>query len=247
MRTLKSIISLLLVLALLTACLSSCDIIGKDPEKLVAEAEEALKDKTYTIDLVIKYSSEQEGMKDAIDAFTSPKIKTEVRGDAFRIAMSFEKDGLDNGVTHTYVDGKLYTELSDTGINTNTVTELDEADRLELTEKLGAGAAIGIDDFSEVSAKSLGGVSVITCTEIKDEALDVLVKDLEERLDALDAFVAIKNVTLAIQITDGLYELTLLTCEYNVMIAEEVYTLTMTYASKFTYGDVAEITAPDFN
>lgn len=243
MRTIKKITSLLLVLSIFGMILCSCDLLGADPEKLVAEADLALNEKSYTMDMVIKYDSE--GMKDAVDAFTSPKIKTTVNGDSFKIAMTFEKDGVDNGVTYTYVDGTLYTELTELGVTTSSKSTVSEANRAKLTEKLGAGATLSIDDFSTLDTQSRGGVSVITCTEIKDEALDALVKALDDQLE-LDATVAIKDVTLAIQITDGLYEVTLLTCDYVITTDTEVYTLTMTYAAQFKYGEVDEIKAPAF-
>ena len=56
-----------------------------------------------------------------------------------------------------------------------------EERRAELTESLGAGATLSIDDFNTVDAKSRGGVSVITCTEIKDEPRNTLVEALENQ------------------------------------------------------------------
>ena len=248
MRTIKKAISLLLVLAMLGAFICSCDLVAKDPVELVSEADLVLQEKAYTMNMVIKYESEDEGMKAAIDSFSNPTIKTEVSGDAFRISMTFDKEGTKNGVTYTYVDSVLYTELSDFefGVKkTETVEDFDSSDRDELLEALGAGATISIDDFETLSTKSRGDVSVITCTDIKDEPLSKLVSVLDERLAYLDAVVAIKNVTLAIQINDGAYEATVLTCEYVITTPDAVYTLNMTYAAKFTYGDVNEITAPE--
>ena len=86
---------------------------------------------------------------------------------------------------------------------------------------------------------------MITCTEIKDEPLNVLVDSLSEQLGG-EVFVAIKDANLSIQLTDGLYDKTLLTCDYVLSVDDEVYTVTMTYASRFSYGEVEEITAPIF-
>ena len=61
-----------------------------------------------------------------------------------------------------------------------------------------------------------------------------------------EVFVAIKDVNLSIQLTDGLYDKTLLTCDYVLSLDDEVYTVTMTYAARFSYGEVEEIAAPIF-
>lgn len=245
MRTMKKIISMLLVFSILTVALCSCDIIGKNPEKLIEEAEMALKEKAYTVEMAIQYTSEDEKMSEAISAFTNPSIVIESDGESFRITMSFDKDGRKNGVKYTYTDGILYTELNKLGEITNTKEKISEADRKELAESLGQAAGISVEDFQSVDAKSFNGVSVITCTEIKDEPLCVLVDSLSEQLGG-EVFVAIKDVNLSIQLTDGLYDKTLLTCDYVLSLDDEVYTVTMTYAARFSYGEVEEITAPVF-
>ena len=244
MRTMKKIISAFLVFSLLTVGLCSCNLFA-NPEELITEAETALADKSYTVELAIKYESEDEKMKEAIAAFTNPHILTEVNGDDFRITMTFEKDGRENGVIYTYVDGTLYTILDELGVTTKTSEVIDELDKKAITDSLGQGASIGIEDFESVKAVAKSGTGVITCTQIKDEPLEALGEALADDMPA-DTVVAIKDVILAIQLNGGLYDVTLLTCEYVITTPDSVYTLTMTYASKFTYGDVDEIVAPTF-
>ena len=89
-----------------------------------------------------------------------------------------------------------------------------------------------------------GSCSVITCTEIKDAALNALVASLTEQLASLNAFVNIKDVTLAMQITDGRYDTILLNCNYVITVGDDVYTLNMSYASKFDYEREVLISAP---
>lgn len=245
MRTMKKITSVLLVLAMLTACLCSCDLIGgKDPGELIAAAEAELRLAPYSINMNIKYESADEGMKAAIEAFSAPVIKTEVDGDDFKITMSFKNDGIKSGLIYTCVDGVLYTELNDGGHVSTSTTE--GADMAAITEALGAHAGISTDDFNTVKTQSRGNVSVITCTEIKDEPLDALVSSLTEQLADIEALVNIKDVVLAMQFTDGKYDVTILTCSYVITVGSEVYNLTMTYTSKFNYEAEVEISAPDF-
>ena len=244
MRTTKRIISALLVISLFAIALSSCGLFG-DPAELVAEADAALDEKAYTVRTVVQYDSTDAEMQEAIAAFTNPVMLTEVNGDSFRISMLFEKDGRENGVIYTYVDGVLYTELDELGTTTKTSEAVTDLDKNELRAQLGAGASLSVDDFENAKAITTNGESLITCTDIKDEPLDALVESLASQMPE-DTVVAIKDVGLAITISDGVYTYLLLTCSYVITTSDAVYTLNMTYASEFTYGDVDEIIAPTF-
>ena len=244
MRTTKRIISALLVISLFAIGLSSCGLFS-DPAELVAEADTALGEKAYTMRTAVQYESTDAKMAEAIASFTNPAVLTEVNGDSFRISMLFEKDGRENGVIYTYVDGVLYTELDELGVTTKTSETVTDLDKNTLRSELGAGATLSVDDFESAKAVTANGESLITCTDIKDEPLDSLVEALADQMPE-GTVVAIKDTSLIITISDGLYKNILLTCSYVITTADAVYTLDMTYVSEFTYGDVDEITAPTF-
>lgn len=240
MRTLKRIISALLVLSLLAVSLCSCDLLTK-PGDLITVAEAALALQSYKVEHTVSYESGDAKMQEAISAFTAPTILTEVDGESFRITMAFEKDGRENGVIYTYVDGVLYTVLDELGVTTKTSESVSGLD----SSTLAGGAGVSADDFATVKAKSSDGTGVITCTDIKDEALARLVDSLADQLDP-ETVVAIKNATLDINLKNGMYDTTVLKCDYVITTSDAVYTVTMTYESKFTYGNVDEIVAPVF-
>ena len=245
MRTIKKITSVILVAAMLLLALCSCDLIGgKDPSELVKDAETVLASEPYAMNMAIKYTSEDAGMQAVIDGMSTPTVKVDVDGSDFMIAMSYKYQGLRSGVTYTRIGETLYTERNDEGTITVTEEAYTIEENLALAEKLGTASNIGINDFASVSAKSFNGVSVISCTEIKDAALNVLVESLTEQLASLDAFVAIKDVTLAIQITDGRYETIILSCDYVISVDDNVYNLNMQYATEFDYDKEIVITAP---
>ena len=180
-------------------------------------------------------------MQEAISAFTSTTILTEVDGESFRITMTFEKDGRENGVICTYVDGVLYTVNDELGVTTKLAQPVTDLDKDEITGAAGVSAG----DFTTVKAKTTDGVSVITCTDIKDEALDRLVDELARQLDS-ETVVAIKDVALDINLKNAMYDTATLKCDYVIITSDAVYTVTMTYESKFTYGNVEKIIAPTF-
>ena len=257
MRTIKRFTSVLLVFAMLIALLCSCEVLGENgigddtpdvvtkasAEEIVTAAESALKANPYIVNMTIKYSSDDEAMQSAIKAFGTPKVKTEVNGDSFRISMSFTKGGVESGITYTYLDGVLYTDLNEAGLVTGDYEDFTDADKAELTESLGAGANISIDDFSKVIVIDNNGKSVINCGDIKDEPLEKLVASLQAEMGE-DILVAIKNATLVITTDCGKYTSTVFTCDYVITTPDNAYNLTMTYTSNFTYGKNVVITAP---
>ena len=244
MRTMKRILSAVLIFSLLAVMLTSCDLFVK-PDGYIAEAEAALKDKAYTVETTIVYTSEDAAMSEAIEAFTSPVILTEVNGNDFRITMTFEKDGRENGVIYTYKDGTLYTVLDELGVTTKTSEVVTVLDQKDINDRLGQAVSIGAEDFENVKAASVSGVTMITCSDIKDEPLDALVRELSLSFSD-DTVVAIKDAGLVIDIVDGLYSGMLFSCKYVITTPDAVYTLDMVYTSIFTYGDVDEIVAPIF-
>ena len=245
MRTIKKIISVLLLAAMLLSAFCSCDLIGgKDPAELIKNAESALKEAPYAMDMAIQFTSDDAGMQSVIDGMSTPTVKVEVDGSDFKIAMSYKYAGLRSGVTYVRIGDTLYTERNDEGTITVTEETYGIDKKLELAEKLGTASNIGIGDFASVKAQGFNGVDVITCTEIKDAALDALVASLTEQLSSLNAFVAIKDTTLVIQIIDGKYDSLLLSCQYVITVGENVYTLNMTYATKFDYTREVAISTP---
>ena len=106
-------------------------------------------------------------------------------------------------IAYTLFDGDLYTEISEDGDVTAFKREAEELDRDTLVSDLGYGIGLSYNDFDNLEVKTVGKVSVITCTEIKDEPLDLLESSLGTLLSDMDATVAIKSADLAIQISDG--------------------------------------------
>ena len=243
MKAFKKIIAAALVLAILTASLCSCDLLfgSMSAEELVAEADAALAQNDHTIVSSIQYLYEGEANNDGIN---TPVIATEVDGDNFRISMSLDGETTDNGVIYTYVDGTLYTQLSENGVATNTPTVIDDAAKAELTASY--GSIVGIEDFEVVETTAFGKNGMITCADMKDETINDMIEFLENQLDLDGATVAVKESALVITTLSGMYVSNIFTCQYIITTETDAYTLTMTYASAYLYDDVT-ITAPDFN
>ena len=241
----KRIIALLLVLVALTSVFASCDA-ASEPVALVAAAEVALKMAPYTVNSTVEYTSTDEGMSAMIKSFSSPTIKVTVDGDKFRAQMDVKNGDVSNYVTITYVDGFLYTQWMENGKAVNNKEEYTAEDKAALVTKLGSGADINVDDFNNVSASHKKGVDTISCDGIKAESLGTLVTMLEEQFTSLDAKIEIKDATLTMNIEDGKYTSSTLTCEYYITTSIDCYVINMTYTTEYDYESGAVISSPVF-
>ena len=252
MRNVKRLISVLLILATLTCCLASCNK-GKKNSNLIESAEAALNEAPYAMDIVVQYTSDNAAMALVIDGFSKPTMKINVDGDKFKARLDLVNGEAKSYISHTFVDGVLYTEWQENGVTNQEITEYTETDKATLNMVLGENAGIGPEDFEEIETKSVSGLSKVTCSKIKREALEALIASLESDFAALgfvvdvNIDVAIKDATLELEIEDGKYNAAILTCLYYVTTAEGSYSVTMTHSTRYTYTKELEIIAPEFN
>ena len=245
----RKIIGAVLVLVLFVCSIASCQKKPADNENAIDKAEKALENAAYSVDATIEYSSEDEDMKSAIASFSKPVMKIRVDGDKFQGRMDLKLDGANNYITYTYVDGVLYTEWCENGKTVQSSQSLGDADKAALTESYGAGANISVSDFEKVLESKNDDVTVITCETIKDDALLALVNSLKSEFELVgfNCSVALKDAKLSIEIKDGKYDTTTLTCLYYITTSLDTYSIEMKYFCKFDYAAEFEITAPNFD
>ena len=237
----KRLICAALVLVMTLSMLCSCDMLAGDATEKIAEAEAALKNEPYRVELQVDLESDNAKMNEAIISLSEVKFEVLANGDDFKISMLTEVNGTKESYTRR--GGKLYHEIESNGTKTGKELEYSPETVANLQAALGDGANVNPDDFSVCVSQTKKGTTIITYTDIKDETLNSLVSSMQAKLGA-DAFVAIKDASLTVQIVDGKYDITAFTCEYHLSTLEgEFYTLNLTYIARFTYEEVA-ITAP---
>ena len=241
--TLRKLICVAIIFALALSTLCSCGGTEVSADELIATAEEALKSESYSVNMRVLYSSENEELKTAIGAFNDPTAKVLVDKENFSIETTTAKSGVAEKQTYTLVDGKLYSAYEYSGYKTVNELPYDEATVAELKTALGEGANISVNDFKTATVETEKNATVITCTEVKDEALNSLIASIQQQLDKHFIVVTIKDVTLTVQLVDGKYDSTSLECIYHLTTESDVYVLNMTLNAKFNYGEV-EISVP---
>lgn len=248
MKNFKRLLSAFLVLTVLACWLCSCDFLQtKDPAEVIAKAEYELTQEPYKVDMKISYSSDDPKMKEAVDS-SSQWIKLSVDGENFEAELTQTVAGKRRNVIHTFVGNVMYTTMVEDGETDVEYTPISDKEKEEYRKRLGEVISVSTEDFESVKIHSVSGVDVINCTSIKDAPLYDLIdfaSELIDEVDILDALVTIKDVTLDIQLREGRYDITIFTCDYVITVGEEVYTLKMTYSTKFNYGGGNEIKAPE--
>ena len=88
--------------------------------------------------------------------------------------------------------------------------------------------------------------NTIACDRIKAQSLSTLINVLEGQMTSIDAIVNIKDAALTIEIEDGKYKSTVLTCEYHIITELDSYVVNMTYTTSYDYESGVTVTAPTF-
>lgn len=245
MRQFRKIIGALLVLTVTLCSIASCDMLGgKKPEKLVPAADEFLANNPYTVDMLIKYDSDDADMLAAMSDLAATEMKLTVDGDKFVGKLAL---GEENYIIYTFVDGTLYTEWSENGTTVQEKEEITEQTKTELLTEFGTG--LKYSDFSEVEVASAKKVSVITCKNISSDKVAELAAPLQAQLSEVfdDVVVSVYTATLDIEIENDAYNVIILTCQYFITVnGDTSYSVEMTYSMKYTYGKDREIMAPSF-
>ena len=245
MRQLRKILGALLVLTLTLCSIASCDLIGgKDPEKLTSAADETLATNAYTVDMLLKYDSDDADMLSAISDLAATEMKLTVDGDKFVGKLAL---GEENSIIYTFVDGTLYTEWSENGTTVQEKEEITSETKTALLSEFGTG--LKYTDFSEVEVASAKGVSVISCRNINSDKVAGLAAPLQAQLNEVfdDVVVTVYNASLDMEVENDAYNVIILTCEYFITVnGTQSYSVKMTYSMKYTYGKDREIMAPSF-
>ena len=249
MKLNKNLFTLLLILTLAAAVLTSCDG-GSTPTYTspLDSADAVLASSAYTARVTMMYSSTDAELADAIASLGSSGITVETDGISEKLTLHTDAGGLDVVKSYIATGGTLYHESTAT-LGDNTVSVKEQAplaadSRLMLTLKLGGAAVINTSDFTTYEVKTGELSTTVTCTEMKSETKSSLTDLLGASLSAMDASLEIDSARLSATITDGRYRQTALTLNMTVTLGENSYSLTLTSITDYDYSTAVTITVP---
>ena len=246
---LKRTLSLLLVLTLIVSVFTSCELIlGNDPVKLVAAADEANKTTDYTVNTTVIFTTDDEDMKAAVASVGDVSTSFSKSGHSSRSNVSVVLGDLKIEKEYLISSGVLYYTHTETGAGTvNTVKEkvnLNAEERANVYADLAIDAPLSVDDFSNVKLESSKNVHLITCKTMKSESNADMINFVSSSLGLEGATVWITDSQLVIRLVDGKYNGEYLSISYSVILGGVTYDLCMQLSREYDVTTPVSINAP---
>lgn len=241
----KRIISIALMIAMIamSACaFASCEAVSA--ASAIEKADKALTKGPYTVTMSMDFECDNAQLNAIFDAMTM-EFPVTVDGDNMQMNMSMDiMEGVSTSVNMTVVDKVLYYDMDIMGQAMKMKATLNEEEYKEFIEENSAEMPIDSASFETLTLETVDGKQVITCSGITDDGITELNKILADSLTAMGADAAVGDISFVLTIADGKYESMALTVSYSVTVAGQTYTVSMTMNAKYTYAEVAPITAP---
>ena len=249
----KRIFSLLLILAITFTCLISCDPISS--EEMIKAADAALKENAYTVEIDIDYTSDNTDLNNIFKTLEDMKIEMAVNGENSKLdlEMMVDVEGILMAVDMEYVliGNKLYlkSNMNVAGYSTGSKvkTTLTEENLRDFASDTGIMHGMTSADFDSLEASLTEDGMVIKCNGIRSDAMSELDSFITDQFDDIDITCEIKNVCLTVEIEDGKYDTTTLSCDFSVVQDGSESLVHMEIAMEYDYEDDDEsivISAP---
>ena len=249
MKITKRLTALLLTLTI-ALTLTACATGGGTPSgEVLADADKALADNSYTARVSIIYASENEEMAAAIEALNTSSITIKKNKDAKELTLTTEVGGFT--MTKSYVTSGTvlyHTSIATLGEATVTVKEkatVTAVEALFLRMKLGSAAILNTSDFSVINITKGTAATTVSCSSINADSLEALEGSLTKSLNAIGAESEVTAVNLSATVKDGRYVQSTLTATLEITLGEASYTITLTEITDYTYSDNVVITLPE--
>ena len=246
----KRLMSALLIITVLVCAFSSCNKLKDvtDVGELITNAEKQLDSVDHTVNISMTFISNDEDMAAALSAFDSTSIALRKSQDKVNIEMNVQFGEFFANNSYTVVENTLYgkSESNMTGATETAKkkAQLTAAEKMSVTNNAGVGAVLSYDDFDSVTLEESDTVHIITCTGLKAESNETLVKVFKSSLDREVDWVSVSDAQLVIRLVDGKYNGMYMTCNYSVSINGVTYDVRMQLVREYDYTTPVSITAP---
>ncbi len=236
----KKTFVLLLILAISVSLLSSCVFSDYlDLEK----ADAALREAPFKVEMSFNYETDNEEVATVFDAMSS-EIPFIIDGDSMYYDMTYQIYGYDIGVEMTFIDGTIYMHSQALGTEQRKKATLSEEEILQFKADNSASMPVDYFKFEEVETETKDGKKIITLSNITTDGLEDLKEAVAAAFEGTDVSMTVDDISYIITLKDGKYEQMDLACTYTVSASGESITIRMTATMKYSYEDIAKITAP---
>ena len=246
MNNTARIISLLLALVICIGCLAACTpTTGGEGDNQIEETPQS---DNYVANVQIKFATNDNKMKTAVDAMSSSAV-INVFGENVSVTTSAKVN--DNSTTSSYVlfDGMLYNSTS-LSLGEHTVSESKKAEfagesKESFIADVSSTVRIDAADFYVVDISKNGDKTSYACSDAFDEAKTDLAGLVADRFEAIGATVTVSNIEYQLE-TEGERNISsILSCDYVITINGESYEITMRLYTSYDYDAPVAVTAPE--
>ena len=245
MKNTIRIISLLLALVICIGCFAACDKNGGNGDNVVEEVPQS---DNYVADVQIKFATNDDKMKAAVDAMSS-NATINVNGDNFDVYTSSKVN--DNTATNKYtlVDGMLYysasLSLGEHTVSENKKAEFAGADKEELIADITSTVRIDAGDFYVVDMTQNGDKVTYICSDAFEEAKADVASLVADRFAAIGATVAVSGIEYHLETEGERNVSSILSCDYVITLGGVDYEITMRLYTTYDYDATVAVCAPE--
>ena len=200
----KKIISAILTLVTVLAMLASCGGGAKTPEQLLDEADTKLASSTYKATMDMNFSTDNSEVNAILQQMNLDTV-IYFDGDNYSTTMM--------GAEMIFADDVVYISMNGQKMK-QTLTEEQAA---QLKGESSVTADFNNDMFESIELSEANGKQTITCTNLKDSAVEDILAQVEGVYDE-GAEVTIGDVKLVVVLKDGAYESMSMEVSYNMTV-----------------------------
>ena len=202
----------------------------------------------YAATVQIKYSTDDDKMKAAVEAMGAPETSLIVMGDYLRLVTSASAGNASTSSEYTYLNGILYhastITVGDKSLSSFKKAEMSESKRDILLSKAGAGANIDVGDFIEFDMSRSGKTVTFNCSQINDEAKKSLEAIMSSKFDGTSAMVKLNSASYVLNVENDRNVSSVLSCDFVITMNGEIYSITMELSCDYNYNAPLSITSP---
>lgn len=240
----KKLLSATLALAMILTgiCLfTSCE--PATAAAVVEKADKALTSAPYTMTISMDFASDNGDLSAVLDTIGTD-IPVTVDGENVSFSMSIGSGADTTNLQMVVVDKVLYYDIQLLGQSVKMKATMSDEDYAELRSESGISMPVNPSHFEKLTMETQDGKQIITCTGISEEGRTLLNESLGETIDDIGFEMALTDLSFVLTVSDGKYESMALSVTYTAALANETVTVTANLTAKFSYADIAPITAP---
>ena len=244
MSSFKRLTAFLICIILICGCLASC----VNPNTGNTEPPQS---DEYVATIRIKYATNDNKMKAAIDALGTPTTTLTVNGDNMKLESSAVIDDVSVCNDYTYLDGVLYqaktVTVGDKSISSYERAQMSADQTEQFVSKAGPGASIGMGDFlvHDKLTSTSGDTVTYECSDMIDESRDSLCDIISQSFAAMGATVRIDSASYQLETRNGRNHSSVLSCDFVITVDGVNYELTLHLYYDYNYDADANVSAPE--